>query len=121
MISGSWFALLPAATASISPVRETGMRFGMVVSALAVPSLIGPVITSALIIDDSYKWAAVWVGLCCFVSGLFVNTPPAWRKWKERRAKAAGRDRECEPEALDVVPAAAFGAPRQLGTLQNEK
>lgn len=116
MISGSWFALLPAATASISPVRETGMRFGLVVTSLAVPSLVGPVITSALIINDSYRWAGVWIGLCCFVSGVLVNTPPAWIKWKRRRELASGRGpRE------NSNTSAAFDGPQQLGTVQEEK
>lgn len=43
-VSGSWFALVGSATASISPVEEVGMRIGMLISCLSVPSLIGPVI-----------------------------------------------------------------------------
>ncbi|TXT07516.1 hypothetical protein VHUM_03236 [Vanrija humicola] len=43
--SGAWFAMVGSATASISPVEEVGMRIGMLISCLSVPSLIGPVVT----------------------------------------------------------------------------
>lgn len=87
MISGSWFALLPAATATISPVHEAGMRFGMLVSALALPSLVGPVITSALIEkgNNTFKWAAVWVGMCSFAAGIVVNSVQVMTWWRRRQ------------------------------------
>ncbi|BEI86488.1 hypothetical protein CcaverHIS002_0607750 [Cutaneotrichosporon cavernicola] len=102
MISGSWFALLPAATATISPVHEAGMRFGMLVSALAVPSLVGPVITSALIEkgNNTFKWAAVWVGLCSMLAGAVVNSVPLMTWWRKRMA-----DKESETDTeLGTVP-----------------
>lgn len=89
MISGSWFALLPAATATISPVHEAGMRFGMLISALSIPSLVGPVITSALIEkgNNTFKWAAVWVGICCLLTGAVVNSVPLMTWWRRRQGK----------------------------------
>lgn len=89
-VSGGWFALVPAATAAISPVHEAGMRFGLLISSLAVPSLIGPVITSTLVSrgDNSFKWAAVWCGVCFFISGMVVNAPPAWALLRRRRGAA---------------------------------
>lgn len=85
-ISGGWFALAPAATAAISPVHEAGMRFGLLISSLAVPSLVGPVITSTLITkgNDSFKWAAVWCGVCFILSGFVTNAVPAGA-WLRRR------------------------------------
>jgi MFS family permease len=44
MLSGAWFTLVGSATAHISPLSETGMRFGMLISALAIPSFVGPII-----------------------------------------------------------------------------
>lgn len=94
MISGSWFALLPAATATISPVHEAGMRFGMLISVLAVPSLVGPVITSALIEkgNDTFKYAAVWVGVCSLAAGVAVNSVPAMTWWRKRKEAKAGTE-----------------------------
>ncbi|KLT43920.1 hypothetical protein CC85DRAFT_300843 [Cutaneotrichosporon oleaginosum] len=102
MISGSWFALLPAATATISPVHEAGMRFGMLISALAVPSLVGPVITSALIEkgNNTFKWAAVWVGICSILTGVVVNSVPAMTWWRKRMAS---KEEETDTE-LGAVP-----------------
>ncbi|GMK57948.1 hypothetical protein CspeluHIS016_0407820 [Cutaneotrichosporon spelunceum] len=101
MISGSWFALLPAATATISPVHEAGTRFGMLVSSLAIPSLVGPVITSALIEkgNNTFKWAAVWVGLCSILAGAVVNSVPLMTWWRRR---VAGKEAETDTEAGTV-------------------
>jgi hypothetical protein len=44
-LNGGWFTLAGSATAAVSPLEETGMRFGMLITCLAVPSLVGPVIS----------------------------------------------------------------------------
>lgn len=44
-LNGGWFTLAGSATAAVSPLSETGMRFGMLITCLAVPSLVGPVIS----------------------------------------------------------------------------
>jgi hypothetical protein len=52
----------------------------------ALPSLVGPVIASASIAagNDSYMYAGVWIACCFFLSGVIVNTPPAWAGWDKR-------------------------------------
>jgi len=44
-LSGGWFTLAAAATAAISPTKEIGMRIGMMWNTMAIPALIGPVIS----------------------------------------------------------------------------
>lgn len=45
--SGGWFTLAAAATAAISPIEEIGSRIGMMWNGIAVPMLIGPVVTGS--------------------------------------------------------------------------
>lgn len=45
VLNGGWFTLAGSATAAVSPLEETGMRFGMLITCLAIPSLVGPVIS----------------------------------------------------------------------------
>lgn len=45
--SGGWFTLAAAATAAISPVQEIGSRIGMMWNGIALPMLIGPVVTGS--------------------------------------------------------------------------
>jgi MFS family permease len=42
--SGAWMTLVAASCASISPIREYGMRIGMLFSLSGLPALAGPVI-----------------------------------------------------------------------------
>lgn len=44
-LNGGWFTLAGSATAAVSPLEETGMRFGMLITCLVIPSLVGPVIS----------------------------------------------------------------------------
>jgi len=61
MISGAWFTLVGSATAHISPVQETGMRFGMLISALAIPSFVGPIICGGEYLFQ-LEFGAFWSG-----------------------------------------------------------
>lgn len=45
IFSGGWFTVAASATAVISPLTEIGMRIGMMWSSVALPGLIGPVIS----------------------------------------------------------------------------
>lgn len=95
VISGSWFTLVPSATAAISPVHEAGMRFGMLITVMAIPSLVGPVITSALIEagNNRFTYGAVWVGCCTALSGLVTNSIP-FAEWVKRR-RGWGKEEAC--------------------------
>lgn len=43
-VSGGWWCLIASATAAISPLREVGMRIGMLITCCSIPTLVGPVI-----------------------------------------------------------------------------
>jgi MFS family permease len=45
--SGGWFTLAAAATAAISPIEEIGSRIGMMWNGIAIPMLIGPIVTGS--------------------------------------------------------------------------
>ncbi|WWC60977.1 uncharacterized protein I303_103554 [Kwoniella dejecticola CBS 10117] len=75
--SGAWVTLVAASTATISPIREFGMRLGMLWSVTSVPSLIGPVICGVLISASggTFKYAGLFVGLTQFL-GAFITIAP---------------------------------------------
>lgn len=75
--SGSWFTLVSAAVATVSPMREIGMRLGMMWSCVALPVLAGPVISGALINADNGRFtkAGVFVG-CTLLVAAFLQPGP---------------------------------------------
>ncbi|WWC69344.1 uncharacterized protein I206_103282 [Kwoniella pini CBS 10737] len=75
--SGAWITLVAASTATISPIREFGMRLGMLWSLTSIPSLIGPVICGVLIssADGTFKYAGLFIGLTQFL-GAFITIAP---------------------------------------------
>ncbi|BEI80069.1 hypothetical protein CcaverHIS002_0105980 [Cutaneotrichosporon cavernicola] len=77
--SGGWFTLAAAATAAISPMEEIGSRIGMMWNGIALPMLIGPVVTGRLIEigDNTFKYAGIWVGCTMFLAGLLSIGPLA--------------------------------------------
>lgn len=44
VVSGAWISLIASSCAAISPMREVGMRIGMLFTLTGPPSLAGPVI-----------------------------------------------------------------------------
>lgn len=89
--SGSWFTLVGAATASISPLKEVGMRFGMLVTMMAVPSMVGPVISGALIQANGgkYTYAGIFNGLSFLLSGFLVICVPLRIRYEARQKSLA--------------------------------
>lgn len=79
-LSGGWFTLAAAATAVISPTNEIGMRIGMMWSSMAIPALLGPVISGELITvaGNRFKWAGVFTGCTFFLAGLVTLAPLIW-------------------------------------------
>lgn len=84
-LSGAWFTLVGSATAHISPVHETGMRFGMLISSLAIPSLVGPLICGALFINNRFLYAGIFCGVCFLISGFLTVLSPLYASLKARR------------------------------------
>lgn len=98
MASGSWFTLVSAAVATISPTREIGMRLGMMWSCVALPVLAGPVISGALISADNGKFrkAGIFIGFTLLAAAFLQPGPRMFevvRGWL-RRNKDQPKDEE---------------------------
>lgn len=91
MCSGAWFTLVGAATASISPLKEVGMRFGLLVTTMAVPSMLGPVISGALIQANGgkYTYAGIFNGLSFLLAGFLVLCVPLRIRYEARKKSLA--------------------------------
>lgn len=87
LVSGAQVTLIPAVTACISPAHEIGMRLGLLWTVLAVPMLVGPVISGELISagHGKYKWAGLWNALmfCCAAVTLSVPGFMTWRRGRQ--------------------------------------
>lgn len=121
-MSGGFFSCMGSATASFSPLEEVGTRIGLLISSLAIPSLIGPVITGALIQDDKFTYAGIWLGSCFIISGLLLNAPTEVRWIRRRLCGVTGnKDIEMSPQVgPPVLPVAgpaekAMNAPEEEG------
>ncbi|WOO80085.1 Fujikurins efflux protein [Vanrija pseudolonga] len=124
-VSGSWFALIGSATASISPVEEVGMRIGMLISCLSVPSLIGPVITGELISVGKDKWtyAGIWCGACALLSGILVILPRLTVIIRNRRNPTPTPNKSPEPAQCvweETLPSTATAVGLEAGNRINE-
>lgn len=92
--SGAWTALIPACCATVSPVKEQGMRMGMIWTACAAPALVGPVICGgqssisvyvrdaddlALVSADHglFTYAAIFCAVT-YSAGLITGVSPVW-------------------------------------------
>ena len=87
--SGGHITLIPAVTASISPAHEIGLRIGLLWTGLAIPMLVGPVISGELIQAGGglYKWAGVWNGLQFVMSSTILGLPGTIDWFRTRKDK----------------------------------
>lgn len=100
MVSGAHLTLPPAVIATISPAHEIGMRVGMLWTMLAIPMLVGPVITGELIAiaNRTYRWAGLWNGLMFVLAACCLNAPGIYRWF---RARKNGKQTEgSDPESV---------------------
>lgn len=105
MVSGAHLTLPPAVIATISPTHEIGMRVGLLWTMLAVPMLVGPVITGELIAaaGRTYKWAGLWNALTFCLAASLLNLPGIVRWFRNRKAgRATAGDGE---QAVDTEAA----------------
>lgn len=80
IVSGAWFTLVAAACASISPVREIGMRLGMLWTVVGPPILAGPVVCGVLISADGGKFnsAGIFCGVSMLIAAFLMPGPRLW-------------------------------------------
>lgn len=90
--SGAWFTLAASATAHISPPEELGSRIGMMWTSIAIPVLIGPVISGYLVSaagESRFTYAGIFAGTTMLISGLLYVAPHVWRLLKPSRDTSA--------------------------------
>lgn len=80
IVSGAWFTLVAAACASISPVREIGMRLGMLWTVVGPPILAGPVVCGVLISTDGgrFNYAGIFCGASMLIAAFLMPGPRLW-------------------------------------------
>jgi len=63
--SGAWIALVAASCGAISPVKEFGMRLGMIWTVTSIPLIIGPVVCGVLVTaaGGKFMYAAIFCGV----------------------------------------------------------
>lgn len=99
--SGAYITLISASIASISPVAEIGTRMGMNWSAIAVPMLIGPVLSGKLIQAQphgTFTYAGIFVGVTALVGITVSLWPFVWRAITGVRRKMADEERGARDE-----------------------
>ncbi|KLT42144.1 MFS general substrate transporter [Cutaneotrichosporon oleaginosum] len=95
--SGGWFTLAAAATAAISPIEEIGSRIGMMWNGIAIPMLIGPIVTGRLIEtrNNTFMYAGIWTGCTMFLSGC-LSVGPIAVAFLRRHARTEAKDDDVE-------------------------
>lgn len=80
--SGGWVTLVAASCGAISPVREFGMRLGMLWSLSSLGIIAGPVICGVLINsnDGGYTYAAIFCAMTTLI-GIVVCLAPVAMGW----------------------------------------
>lgn len=81
-------ALVAACCAQLSPVREFGLRLGMMWSVAALPLLAGPQVSGIIIQKEGkYTGASIFGGITIIAGSLLTFAPVFWRRWRTRRGK----------------------------------
>ncbi len=81
---GANFALFPAATADYFGTKNIGGNYGMLLSALGIAGLIGPILGGGVFdLTGSYLWAFVPAAVLCFIAAFLsmaLGHPSSLRK-----------------------------------------
>lgn len=92
MSSGAWLTMVTAATSSISPVSQIGMRIGTLWTVSSISSLVGPVICGALISagGGKFTYAGVFTGVLMAIGACIIVAPAVVRWYRERKSGKGG-------------------------------
>lgn len=100
---GVVIALVAACCAQISPVREFGLRLGMLWSTAAIPLLAGPQITGVLIEkENGYTGMAVFCGCTLIAGSALAFAPVMWKRWRMRRGGVRAGKEDVEQSGVAV-------------------
>lgn len=95
--AGAVIALVAACCAQLSPVREFGLRLGMMWSVAALPLLAGPQVSGIIIQKEGrYTGASIFGGVTIIAGSLLTFAPVFWKRWRTRSSKGKEVDDEKE-------------------------
>ena len=86
--SGAGIGLTPALTASVSPIKDIGVRSGVIFVAGAIAGLTGSPVAGQIIVDShgSFRNAQIFSGLSCAIGAcLFIAARISYGGWGFKR------------------------------------
>ncbi|KAJ9122392.1 hypothetical protein QFC22_001814 [Naganishia vaughanmartiniae] len=88
LFGGAVIALVAACCAQISPVREFGLRLGMMWTVASLPLLAGPQLCGLLIQrENGYTGFSLFSGITIIAGSLLAFAPVMWKRYKSRRQR----------------------------------
>lgn len=86
--SGAVIALVAACCAQISPVREFGLRLGMMWTVASLPLLAGPQLCGLLVQkENGYTGFSLFSGITIIAGSLLAFAPVMWKRYRSRRQR----------------------------------
>jgi MCP family monocarboxylic acid transporter-like MFS transporter 10 len=86
--SGAVIALVAACCAQISPVREFGLRLGMMWTVASLPLLAGPQLAGLLVQKEGgYTGFSLFSGITIIAGSLLAFAPVMWKRYRSRRQR----------------------------------
>lgn len=92
-LSGAVIALVAACCAQISPVREFGLRLGMMWTIASLPLLAGPQICGVLVEKEKgYTGFSIFSGITIIAGSCMAFAPVMWKRYRDRRQRLRKSD-----------------------------
>lgn len=89
--TGAVIALVAACCAQISPVREFGLRLGMMWTIASLPLLAGPQICGVLIeAEKGYTGFSIFSGVTIVAGSIMAFAPVMWKRYRDRTRLSRG-------------------------------
>ncbi|GHJ87266.1 hypothetical protein NliqN6_3668 [Naganishia liquefaciens] len=89
LFGGAVIALVAACCAQISPVREFGLRLGMMWTIASLPLLAGPQICGVLIEEEKgYTTFSIFSGVTIITGSLMAFAPVMWKRFQDHRRRS---------------------------------
>lgn len=86
--SGAVIALVAACCAQISPVREFGLRLGMMWTIASLPLLAGPQLCGLLVEQEKgYTGFSIFSGVTIIAGSCMAFAPVMWKRYRDRRQR----------------------------------
>ncbi|KAJ9113518.1 hypothetical protein QFC20_001869 [Naganishia adeliensis] len=88
LFGGAVIALVAACCAQISPVREFGLRLGMMWTIASLPLLAGPQLCGLLVEKEKgYTGFSIFSGVTIIAGSCMAFAPVMWKRYRDRRQR----------------------------------